>query len=705
MPAADLSGTIRAAVQKNKEIPAILDAYGEFVDGQIGPLELQFLSEVFSRILDNLRQRFPEIASSRAANTAKSDITSFLMLAGNDIDRVRQVLRAELRVVSRSMAESIAERFTRLSSDERKAVDATLRLMRRSSTDLLFRAEVGKHIGSAGRDFEKFFAGVKSESPQIKELRFENLIVEKGLFNKLLLKTKSQDYTIWVSALYAKENVDYLIERVALPSEHLLLSRLNELKTQGTLDGLREFIDLAIENTGVLAKTVEIPETLADFVSQEGNYAVLSPIDLDDVISFLEKEEEQRAAARKEKEERERSEREQMERAEEEKRAELARLRKKSGPVPEIQQLRVERKATSGSIYIGKMVDAQQFASAIGRRAPEGELAGLKSAGDYFLESSAVKTLGVAIVGSSGAGRSTTVKRILDGLGGAGHRVIVLDQKGEHRGVAWKYQWKTLGFASDSQAQSFKMRMPSLEIDGADRIADLIQEWLLQSGATCSDQQRARIFSLSTRGPFSMENLANEMSKDPELAQLGAKLSKGIAGKGRLQRILADDGKVDLGGDSSLLMDISGRGLRDPTTKEERLILSILSLHEFNRVGLSGAVIVLEDVLDRIRSASMKRDVLKAISELKAKGNSFVVTARGAVRDYVGTNCIELLHRLSGEKAVNDELSGFSNDSPIRNLSFVVGFLPRGFLISSSFAFNGSKESSAVVKVEPLQFG
>lgn len=700
MPAADLSRAVRAVIQKNKEIPAILDAYGEFVDGQIGPLELRFLDEVFARILDNLRQRFPEIASSRASSIAKSDILSFLMLAGNDVDRVRQVLRAELHAVSRSMAESIAERFTRLGSDERKTVDATLRLIRRSSTDLLFKAEAGGHIGSAGRDFEKFFAGVKAEAPQIKELRFENLIVEKGLFNKLLLKTKSQDYTIWVSALYAKENVDYLIERVVLPSEHLLLSRLYELKAQGTLDVLREFIDLVIENTGVIPKSIEVPETLADFISQEGSYAVLSPIDLDDMISFLEKEEEQKATATREKEERERAERE---RAEEEKKAEFARLRKKNAPVPEIQ--RVERKTTSGSIYLGKIVEAQQFASAINRRASESELAGLKSIGDYYLESSAVKTLGVAIVGSSGAGRSTTAKRILDGVGGSGQRVMILDQKGEHRGVAWKYQWKTIGFASDSQAQVFKMRMFSPEVDGTDRIADLIQEWLLQSGVPCSDQQRARIFSLLTRVSFSIENLANAMSQDPELAQLGTKISKGIAGKGRLQRILADDGKIDLSGDSSLLIDISGRGLRDPTTKEERLILSMLALHEFNRGGLSGAVIVLEDVLDRIRSESMRRDVVKTISELKAKGNSFIVTARGAVREYIGTNCIELLHRLSGEKAVNDELKGFSNDSPLRNLSFVIGFLPRGFLVTSSFTFNGSKESSAVVKVEALLFG
>jgi hypothetical protein len=705
MPAADLVGAIKAAIQKNKEIPAILDAYGEFVDGQIGPLELQFFDEVFSRILDNLRQRFPEIASSRAANTAKNDISSFLVLAGNDVERTRQVLRTELRSVSRSMAESIAERFTRLTSDDKKAVDATLRLMRRSSTDILFRAEAGKHIGSSGRDFEKFFAGVKTEAPQIKELRYENLIVEKALFNKLLLKTKAQDYTIWVSALYAKENVDYLIERLALPSEHLLLSRLDELKAQGALNSVREFIDLALENSGVVPKPVEIPEALSDFVSQEGNYALISPIDLDDAISFFEKEEEEKAAARKEKEERERAEREQRERAEEEKKAELARSRKKSSPTFETQQVKVERKATTGSIYVGKVIDTQQFTSAINRRAPESELVNLKPIGDYFLESSAVKSFGVAIVGASGAGRSTTTKRILDGIGSVGQRVIVLDQKGEHRGVAWKYQWKTLGFALDSQAQAFKMKMPSVKEDGADRIADVIQEWLLQSGVSCSDQQRARIFSLLSQGAFSIENLANEMSKDPELSQLGAKLSKVIAGKGRLQRIFAEDGNLDLGGETSLLIDVSGRGLRDPTTKEERLILSILALHEFNKSGLSGAVIVLEDVLDRIRAEPMRRDVIKAISELKSKGNSFVVTARGQVREYVGSNCIELLHRLSGEKAMNEELSGFSNDLQIRNLNLVVGFLPRGFLITSNFSFSGSTEPSAVVKVEPLQFG
>ncbi len=119
MPAADLAQTIRAAVQKNKEIPAVLDAYGEFVDSQIGPVELAHIDEIFSRILDNLMQRYPEIASKKAASTAKNDILSFLLLAGNDPERMKQSLRSELHTISRTMAESIAERFARMSSEER----------------------------------------------------------------------------------------------------------------------------------------------------------------------------------------------------------------------------------------------------------------------------------------------------------------------------------------------------------------------------------------------------------------------------------------------------------------------------------------------------------------------------------------------------------------------------------------------------------
>src|SRR5579875_1548837 len=180
MPVTDLLETVRGAIERNSDIPAILDAYSEFVDNPIGPLELQNLDAVFSAILNNLSERFPQIASKRAAATARNDIASFLILANNDVDRLKEILKAELRSVNRVMSASIAERFSKMSIDERKAIDATLRLVRRYPVEILFRAEAGKGIATSGAEFEKFFAAVKAESPAMRELRFQNLIVEKG---------------------------------------------------------------------------------------------------------------------------------------------------------------------------------------------------------------------------------------------------------------------------------------------------------------------------------------------------------------------------------------------------------------------------------------------------------------------------------------------------------------------------------------------
>ena len=38
MPAADAIQLVRAAIERNREIPAVLDAYGEFIDSPLGPL-------------------------------------------------------------------------------------------------------------------------------------------------------------------------------------------------------------------------------------------------------------------------------------------------------------------------------------------------------------------------------------------------------------------------------------------------------------------------------------------------------------------------------------------------------------------------------------------------------------------------------------------------------------------------------------------
>ena len=92
MPAIDLVQLVHSSVERNREIPAVLDAYGEFLDSPIGPLELQSLVSVFACILDNLSQRFPEIASKRAATSAQNDIVAFLSATNNNVERVNDVL-------------------------------------------------------------------------------------------------------------------------------------------------------------------------------------------------------------------------------------------------------------------------------------------------------------------------------------------------------------------------------------------------------------------------------------------------------------------------------------------------------------------------------------------------------------------------------------------------------------------------------------
>ena len=126
MPQIDPVQLVRSALERNKEIPAVLDAYGEFVDSPIGPLELQNLGDVFACILDNLIQRFPDAASRRAARVSQTDVMSFLVAAGNDPDRVIAIMRTELVSFAKSMANSIAERFRKLNSEERQAIDAPL---------------------------------------------------------------------------------------------------------------------------------------------------------------------------------------------------------------------------------------------------------------------------------------------------------------------------------------------------------------------------------------------------------------------------------------------------------------------------------------------------------------------------------------------------------------------------------------------------
>ena len=93
----------------------------------------------------------------------------------------------------------------------------------------------------------------------MKELRYENLIVEKAIFNKLILKSKVQDYFIWVPSFYAMENVDALSKRTGLCQNICLYSRIKELDAQGNLDSLKHFLDALDENLGAVSKDTKIP--------------------------------------------------------------------------------------------------------------------------------------------------------------------------------------------------------------------------------------------------------------------------------------------------------------------------------------------------------------------------------------------------------------------------------------------------------------
>ena len=441
MPAIDVVQLARSSVEKNREIPAVLDAYSQFLDSPIGPIELKNLSDVFERIQDNLSQRFPEIAAKRAGNVARNDIAAFLNATNGDPDRLKQILRSELLPYRDTMVVSISERFSRMNPEERRAIDATLRLIHRSPYDILFRADAGKQLASSGKEFEKFFVAVKSQSPTIRELRYENLIVEKALFNKLILKAQDRNYFIWIPSFFAKEGAAALIQRVAVTNEHIMLARLHELPSG--VGKFEDFFRAATDNLGVLGKNTLIPEELSDFVQKVGDYQVIPPIDLDDVFTFQREEAEKKERARLVEEEKLRLQEEQRR---EEQNRKTEQFRQRFRPVMEQRQQAVQQfqqVPTGGdkdSIYLGQRLDFDQLVSAINRRVPEKELpAQVKPAGEFYLPLPGFQR-NVAIVGSSGSGRSTTTKRVLDGIAkAASKKIIVIDPKGEHRGLAWKY--------------------------------------------------------------------------------------------------------------------------------------------------------------------------------------------------------------------------------------------------------------------------
>ncbi len=711
MPTIDPVQLVRSALEKNREIPAVLDAYSQFLDSPIGPIELRNLSDVFERIQDNLSQRFPEIAAKRAGNAARNDIAAFLNATNGDPDRLKQILRVELLPYKETMIVSIAERFSRMNSEERRAVDATLRLIYRSSYDILFRADAGKQLASSGKEFEKFFAGVKSQSPTIRELRYENLIVEKALFNKLILKAQDRNYFVWIPSFFAKEGASPLISRVALTNEHIMLARLHELPLNA--ENLDEFFRAITDNLGVLGNNVSIPEELSDFAQHVGNYQVVPPIDLDDVFAFMREEAEKKERARLAEEQKLRL---QEEKLREEQSRKNEQFRQRFRPVVEQRQQAVQQLqqvATSDgkdTVFLGQRLDFDQLTNAINRRLPEKELpAQVKQVGEFYLQLPDFKK-NVAIVGSSGSGRSASVKRLLDGIAkSSSKRIIVIDQKGEHRGLAWKYGWKVYSFAADSQAKEFQVSIFSKDGDqeaNAALGADLLQEWFNQGSLSATDQQKERIASLiraQQKENLNLVVISGQMIQEPELAELGQKLKKGLVSKSAFSRIFSDAGwKDDASG--SLIFDISGRGLRDPTTREERQVISVIVLRELLNASVKDAIIVIEDTLDRFKSESLKSRTIELVKKLLVNGNTIIATSRSTVRDFLSENIVEVLHRLSGEKIITEELANFESDIPILTLQKIVPFLARGYVITSRYSIAGGDIRSAGVRIEPLTF-
>ncbi|MGI0079312.1 MAG: helicase HerA domain-containing protein, partial [Nitrososphaerales archaeon] len=599
MPAVNLIQIVRSAVERNIGIPAMLDAYSQFVDSPMGDLELSDLDAVFSAILENLSSRYPQIASQRAANTARNDISDFLSVASSNPQRVKDALKSELRIASPTMCASIWERFSRANAEEKRAIDATLRLLRSSSFEILFRAEPGKLISTSGSEFEGFFTAVRSESPGIRDLRYQNLIVEKGIFNKLILKSKNQDYVIWVPSFFAKENINVLIDKTGLVPEHILYSRLKELGEQSQLDSLRPFLATLIGSSGVIRKDEAIPQELRDFMRPIGEkFVAMSPIELDDVFLFLNEENTIREKQRLVEETRRLDEASKSEARKKDE--DLRHKRRISVQAPSSDLGQTEQKAKSAEgIYIGKQVDLDHLASAIARRSPDSEInSDLKIVGDYYSNLSTIRSKGVSIVGSSGSGKSMSLNRLLEGIGsvidGQGSQVILIDPKGEHRGIAWKYKWQVFGLMADHQAQQF--RVPFLS-KGSNReeepelFANMLQEWCLHAGLGCSNQQRLRMASIiRSLDNLSVESLAAALLKEQELEQIAKKLSKNLLAFDVSSRMFSEE--LDFNFEGNVLFDISGRGLRDPTTKEERLLLSVLVLKALETKKVKGAIIV-----------------------------------------------------------------------------------------------------------------
>ncbi len=197
--------------------------------------------------------------------------------------------------------------------------------------------------------------------------------------------------------------------------------------------------------------------------------------------------------------------------------------------------------------FLDSRLDFEQLVNAIIRRVQEKDSPSqVKQVGEYYLQLPEFSR-NVAVVGSSGSGRSTTLRRIIDGIASkaGSKKIIVIDQKGEHRGLAWKYGWKVFSFASDSQAQEFQVSFFSgVDSETAAYLgADLIQEWFNQGSLNCSDQQKERVASIirsQTGANLNLVAVTNLMSQEPDLAELAQKLKKGLLSRSTFSRIFSD---------------------------------------------------------------------------------------------------------------------------------------------------------------------
>ena len=92
------------------------------------------------------------------------------------------------------------------------------------------------------------------------------------------------------------------------------------------------------------------------------------------------------------------------------------------------------------------------------------------------------------------------------------------------------------------------------------------------------------------------------------------------------------------------------------------------------------------------------------VQKLRANGNRFIITSKSRSREFLAAECMELVHRLSGEKVITEEFSEFNTDLSTEVLARIIGFLPRGCLITSRIKSDNDPGRTAAVKVEQMQF-